>query len=269
MKINLTSIILFVLLCFAVFWILKERDNKPDTAAIAKQKEVLKNPEAPAVGKHTDEKGQHHGSFDVSANKVDGKLVAVSPSIVDTISRLSNVKPSQVTDWQAIAITSRAELLKASRKIDSLNNVVYEYKGKYISLSYRPGKIQTDTVDAGLFGYRYDAIISRTDYTQGLRLLGIPVGFQQSIADIYGDDPNMTINGLRSLKIEAKKQNFGLNGYAFANYLFSDKDMQIGAGAQIDLGRLSLNGGYYYNTQDFDNLKQPKPFAGAKFNFFK
>lgn len=267
MKISTTTLILIALLAGAVIWALCERSGKSTAKNALKQTEVLQDPVAPITKKFTDSLKQNHSSFDVSANKIDGKLVAVSKSIVDSVAGLSGVKPSQVTNWQEIAMTSKAELLQAKRTVDSLQNVVYSYEGQYISLTYRPNKPNDTT--AGVFGYKYNAKVTATTYTEGLRLLGAPIGFQRSLTDIYGNDPNMTINGLRTLQIEQRKQPISLNAYAFTNYLFADKDVQVGLGAQIDVGRVSFNGGCYYNTNDFNTLKKPKPFAGAKLNLFK
>ncbi len=267
MKISTVSLILVVLLAGAIIWALCERSSKSTAKNALKQTEVIRDPVAPLTKKFTDSLKQNHSSFNVSANKIDGKLVAVSKSVVDSIAGLSGVKPSQVTNWQEIAMTSKAELLQAKKTVDSLQSVVFTYENPYIKLSYTPKK-EGDTT-AGVFGYKYDAKITATTYTEGLRFLGAPVGFQQSLTDIYGNDPNMTINGLRTLQIQQRKQSLSLNVYTFTNYLFEDKDMQFGAGAQIDVGRLSFNGGYYYNASGFNTLKRPKPFAGVRLNLFK
>lgn len=267
MKISTSTLILIVLFAGAVIWALCERNSKQAAKAQAKQSAVLKDPVAPLTKQFKDSLQQNHSAFDVSANKIDGKLVAVSKSVVDSVAQLSGIKPEQVTNWQEIAMTSKAELLQAKRTVDSLKTVVFTYENPYIRLSYTPKK-EGDTA-AGVFGYKYNAKITATTYTDGLRFLGAPLGFQRSLTDIYGNDPNMTINGLRTLQIEQKKQPLSLNVYAFSNYLFADKDLQAGIGAQIDVGRLSINGGYYYNTNDFNTLKKPKPFAGAKLSLFK
>lgn len=269
MKINITTLILIALLIGSVIWAFSERSARTTIASSTKQDSVLNNPTAQKTGEHVDEKGSKHSTFDVTANKIDDKLVAVSKSVVDTIAKLSNVKPSQVTDWQEVAITSEAKYLKAQKTVDSLKQVVYTYKGQYISLLYRPNTGDTTVNIDGTFDYKYNAKVTTVKGATGLRLLGIPVGTQRQFADVSGDDTNMTINGLRTLQIVPNEQPIKLNAYAFANYLFTDKDIQIGAGAQIDVGRLNLNGGYYYNTADFSSVKRPKPFAGAKYSFFK
>jgi len=268
---KLIIILLCVLLVGAVVWAFCERKARDhqETKAEAKEKEKLADPTAPLAAQHTDALGQKHSSFETTGNAISQNTVAVSKSVLDTISKLSGVNKKDIVNWQEIAMTSQAKELKARQIIDSLKGVALYYKGKYIELTYRPATNPEDPDDKGVFDYKYNAKLNTVGTNKGLRFLGVPIGSQRTFTDVFSDDVNATIDGLRTLQIKPKENAFNVNGYLFANYLFDEANVQTGAGLKVQItDRLSIKGGYYYNTNDFQ-VKKPKPFAGAELNFFK
>lgn len=272
MKITSTFIIvaLCILLVGAVLWGFSERKARDNSETIsAKEVAALTNPEAPLVKKATDALNQKHSTFETTNNAVSKNTVAVSKSVLDTIAKLSGVDKTKITNWQEIAMTSQAKYLKAVEVIDSLKNVSAYYKGKYIELTYRLPLNPTDPNDKGSFDYKYNAKLNTVVTNTGVRFLGAPIGTQREFTDVFMDDTNATIDGLRSLRIKPNENPFNINGNIFSNYLFEDKSVIAGVQIKIQLtDRFSVNGGYYYNTNSFE-LKKPKPFAGAQLNFFK
>lgn len=266
MKIKPTVIIVILtaLLICAIAWALNERLNKSTAEKDLDNNKVLADPTAPEVGMFKDSLGQNHSVFKTTENKVNGKPVLVPKGIIDTISKMSNIKPSEITNWQQVATTTKAELLKAQRAVDSLQRVTYYYKDQYLKLAYRPGN-PADTTDKGTFDFQYDAQLTTTEYKRGGKLLGVQLFAPDYYTDVYSSDPRTTINGLRSFRVQQSPKTLGLRIQAITRYRFDIKGIEIGLGAQFDAGRVSIIGDSYYNPTS----SQVNHEVGARYSIFK
>jgi len=255
---------LVVLLACAVTWAIRERGAKEIAKTISEPSKVLKDPTAPSVDQFIDSLKQNHNTFDNTKNVVGGKEVAVSKTLVDTIARLSGIKPDQITDWKQIATQTEGRALKAERMVDSLQRETFFYKDKYLQLAFRRGN-PADTTDKGTFDFKYDADLNVTQYTTRGKILGLPIGAKKSYTDIYSSDPRTTIKGLKTFTVEQKQPHYGFRLQLVTNYSFRRNALQFGLGAQVDINRFSIVGTQYYNPVE-NNFS---PNIGARFDLIR
>jgi hypothetical protein len=255
---------LVVLLACAVTFAIREHNSKEAAELLLSSKKVLTDPTAQSVKEFTDSLRQNHNTFDNTSNVVGGKELAISPTLLDTVAKISNIKPEQITNWQQVATTTKAELLKAERKVDSLQRVTFFYKDRYLKLAYRPGN-PLDTTDKGSFDFNYNADLTITQYTTRGKVLGLPIGAKRSFTDIYSNDPRTTIMGFKTFRVQQKAQVLGFRVQAITAYSFRRGLLQMGLGSQFDVGRLSIIGSYYYSPQE-DNFS---PSIGARYDIFR
>jgi hypothetical protein len=183
----------------------------------------------------------------------------ISKPLLDTISKALDIKSSQVVSYQKISLVSEAKALKAEKRADSLQRIVYTYSTKYIDLSFtEPDSLHK----VGEFGYKYRTDIKTVQYNP-LRVLGIPVG--RDIIDISSTDKNATINGLEAFSIRPTDRFFGAELQALGQYNVFDKGMSYGVGGQIRLGRVYITGSEYYNI----NQQRYRTLIGTRVAIFK
>lgn len=270
---TLIIVILTVLLIGAIGWACIERNKRTDREKDLQSVEVLTNPAAPEVKRFTDSLKQNHATFDNTDNVVDGKTVAVSKPLLDTIAKMSNIKPGQVTNWQQVAMTTEAKLLKAQKTVDSLRRVTYRYKDQYVDLGYTPGN-PADTTDRGTFNFSYNAVLSSTEYKSGGKILGVQVFQPHIYTDIYSNDPRTTINGYKTFRINKDRPVYGLSLDLLARHKFGNKKQgedkiepstEPGLGLKFNAGRTTFTGDTYFNprTNNFSHE------VGTRISIFK
>jgi len=220
---------------------------------------------ATIISRLVDSSGRNHITIRADGNTLpagwekDG--TAIKGGLIDTVAQALNIARKQLQEVTQIAITNQAKHLRAERAIDSLQRITYFYKGRYMQLAYRPAAKGADTTDHGRFDYQYNDSINVVQYWKRRWLLGA----RQSYIDIYPNDPNATINGVKRLVVKQKEPALGLRIQAVSNYDFSRRLMNIGPGVQFDINRFSLAGNYYY---DFD-AKQFRPSVGARYDLVR
>lgn len=275
MKISQTliTVILTVLLIAAIAWALMERQSKEVEKATRTTEAVLKDPTAPLVDRFKDSLKQNHAVFNNTDNVVNGKVVAVSKELIDTIAKASNIKPSQITNWQQVATTTEAKLLKAERAVDSLRRVTYFYKDQYVRLGYTPGN-PADTTDRGTFDFSYNAVLSNTEYKTGGKIFGLQVFQPKIYTDIYSNDPRTTINGYRTFRVYKETTPYGLSLDAVGRYTFGNKregeakqdpTAEVGLGLKFNAGRTTFTGDSYFNPKTSAFTHQ----VGTRISIFK
>lgn len=257
------AILAFLLAC-SITWAIRERGEKQIAQTISEPSKVLKDPTAPSVKEFVDSAKQNHNTFDNTKNIVGGKEVAVSKGLVDTVAKMSNIKPDQITDWKQIAMKTEGRALKAERMVDSLQRETFFYKDRYLQLAYRRGN-PADTTDKGTFDFKYDADLSVTQYTERGRILGLPIGSRKMYTDIYSNDPRTTIRGFKTFRVQQSQPHYGFRLQAGADYSLRRKLLQFGLGAQFDIDRFSIIGTYYYSPQE-NNFS---PNIGARYDLIR
>lgn len=264
MKITKTLIICILtgLSILALLWASRERYYRKAAEQVITQTgeaERLARPELKKIREFKDSINQNHSVFEKPENKIDGKIVAVSKSVIDTIAQLSGIDKGNITNWQQINVRTEGKLLQAQKKIDSLEQAVFFYKDKSIEISFTPKDSN------GTFDYLYNAKINITDSKKGGKIFGAQIFQPKYYTDIFSDDPRMKINGYKSISIEQKQKPHGIKVDAVAKYEFQTGDASFGAGARFDLGRAMITLDNYY-------IPQTKSFyqeAGARFSVFK
>lgn len=255
---------LVLLLACSVTWAIRERGQKEIAQTIIEPSKVLKDPTAPTVKQFVDSLKQNHNTFDNTKNVVGGKEVAVSPTLVDTIARMSNIKSDQITDWKQIAMKTEGRALKAERMVDSLQRETFFYKDRYLQLVYRRGN-PADTTDKGTFEFSYDADLSITQYATRGKILGLPIGSKKMYTDIYSNDPRTTIKGYKTFRVEQRQPQYGFRLQAVTDYSTRNDELMFGLGAQFDFGRFSVTGTQFYSPKQ-NNFR---PNFGARFDLIR
>lgn len=256
--------VLSLLLVCSITWAIRERGAKEIAKSISDPDKVLSNPVAPSVKQFVDSLKQNHNTFENTTNVVNGKEVAVSKGLVDTISKMSNIKPDQITDWKQIAVRSEGRALRAERMVDSLQRETFFYKDRFLQLVYRRGN-PADTTDKGSFDFTYDADLSVTQYSQRGKILGLPIGARKMFTDIYSNDPRTTIRGFRTFRVEQKQPQYGFRLQAVTGYSTRSNELLMGMGGQLDFGRLSITGAHLYSPKE----KNFRPTFGARFDIIR
>lgn len=182
--------------------------------------------------------------------------------LIDSTAALLEIARKEIISVREQLSTTEAKLLKASKKINELNQTVYYYKDKYVDISYTAS---TDTTQEGTFDFTYRSRVTVTDYTQRDKILGLKIGAKRSYTNITSEDPRTTINGLRSLQLERQEPFFGLKGQAVGGYNFATNTVGLGAGIRIDLGRLSLQGNYLF----YPDASTWRPSVNANYDLIR
>jgi hypothetical protein len=245
-------------------WYYHGQKNNAETKTVKNQKTV--ELAANIISRMVDSSGRNHTTISASGNVLpndwykDG--TAIKGGFIDTVARALNIKnKKQLEEVTQISIKNEARALKAEKKVDSLQRITFFYKGKYMQLAYRPPMRPTDTTDQGQFDYKYNDSITVVQYWKRKWILGA----KKSYIDIFSNDPNATVNGVKRMVVEQKEPTFGLRVQAVGNYSFSRKLLNIGPGLQFDFKRFSLVGTYYY---DFD-ANQFRPSVGARYDLIR
>jgi hypothetical protein len=245
-------------------WHYHGQKNTAEIKTVKNQKTV--DLAADIISRMVDSSGRKHATISASGNVLPNEWykdgTAIKGGFIDTVARALNLKnKKQLEAVTQISITNEARALKAERKVDSLQRLTYFYKGKYMQMVYRPPVNPSDTTDKGQFDYKYNDSITVAQYWKRSWLLGA----KKSYIDIYPNDLNATVNGVKRMVVEQKEPTFGLRVQAVGSYSFSRKLLNVGPGIQFDVKRFSLVGTYYY---DFD-AKQFRPSVGARYDLIR
>lgn len=267
MKDKLYKVIIAVLgiaLIIATIICVVEHNKRSNAENQSASSQKVVSQAATIINHYIDTSKRNHVVISSDSNKLSQDWykngTAISGGLVDTVTAALNIARKQLQEVTQIASETRAAKLKADKTIDSLKQVTYFYKDKYLELAYRPAKVG-DTTSNGEFEFKYNDSLNVVQYWKRAWLLGA----KKSYIDIYSNDPRTTINGVKRLKVEQKEPAFGLRIQAVSNYNFSRGLINAGPGVQFDYKRLSLVGSYYY---DFDaNLFRPA--LGARYDLIR
>lgn len=194
-----------------------------------------------------DDSGEVHSVFEIpkenTKSRKDIRDRSKPLGMIDTAAMLLNLARKEIISVREQLSTTQARALKAERKVNELNQVVYYYKDKYVDLAYTP---PLDTTSQGTFDFTYNGRVTVTDYTKRDKILGLKIGAKRSYTDIVSEDPRTTINGYRALQLKRQEPFFGLRGQAVGNYNPETHTFGVGTGVRVDFGRLSLQGNYLF-----------------------
>lgn len=244
-------------------WRFNSQKNKAEDKSASNEETV--NQAATIIDRYVDSAGRNHAMVKAEENVLPHDWykngTAIRGGLIDTVAKALNIARKQLQQVTQVATVSEARALKAEKRVDSLQRVTYFYKSKNLQMAYRPPLKTADSTDQGQFDYRYNDSITVAQYWKKKWLLGA----KRSYVDIFSNDPNTTVNGVKRLVVEQKEPTFGLRVQAVGNYSFSRKLLNVGPGIQFDVKRFSIVGTYYY---DFD-ANQFRPSVGARYDLIR
>lgn len=239
--------LVIIVLIIACGWlayknIVKDRQIARDSKNVKKAVTIIE--------RRTDELGQNHVVFNADAQNITRNQVKQLPikNTLDTVAKALDIQAKQIEQWQKIAITSQARELKARATIDSLKKKTrYTYQNKWVSLGYTMGNLDTlkNIYEPGTFDYKYSVDLNHTQY----RKKG------QSLIDVFLTDTNGSISGLDRYTIVPKKPFVTGSVKQNNTYNRSLNEIKSGAVGELNFGKLSVEGSFYYNymTKKFED----------------
>lgn len=261
-KLIIVALLLFIALgaVLVALYYKSKFDQKTDLPDVVK-KEI--QTEATIIARNVDKNGLQHVTIEAAKNIVPYNQidkVAISQGIMDTTALALGIQKKQIENLLAINSTLKAENLKAKEILLSTGGRAYQYKDKFINLTYTPS-LTLDSLDKGKFDFTYNADLNITQYWKRKWFLGA----KKSYIDIYSNDARTTVNGVKQLTVEQKQPAFGLRVQAAANYNPQTGSMGFGPAARIDLGRLSFQGNYTY----YPESSRWRPSINANFDLIR
>lgn len=193
--------------------------------------------------------------------------IAVLEEVQNTVGDLANLKDSatiafkdsmmreaKLKDKQLISVTQYNARLKDSLMMArQVNDSTFNYASNGLKLQFvHPSK------DKPYFNYSYDAKVNYIEYYKKKHFLAP----KKQYIDFWIEDTRATIGGVKRLKIQQKPDNFKLKINASSFYV--DR-VNIGFDADMEIGRYSVGGGYFYDMIE----REWKPLIKAKFKLLE
>ncbi len=205
--------------------------------------------------------GDHTYSSYSQAEHSAEKLVP----FIDSVAQALSIKPKQLESILVVPQqTEAAKIAFLQRKVDSLSQLSYYFKDKYLELAVKGGN-PLDSSDKGTFDFKYNADLSIMQYWKRRKVLGIGIGARQSYTDISSKDPRTSIMGVRKYTVAQRQPGWGLRIQATQNYSFISNTANTGIGARFDLKHMSIYGAYYYNWK----MGEWRPVVSASYDLLR
>jgi len=259
-KVGLWIAIAFAV-CAGLFFTYKSLTIEPKIVEVNR----IMNPitgETTKVETTKDKYGDTHTTFKLDESNIITVKDLKDPNrpkiFADTVAEVV-AKANRIIAIQRFTIQLKDDSLKAER---AKNSTRVSYQDKYATIGYTPS---LDTSTSGYFDLAYNNVLTVTNYNKRDKVLGLAIGKKVSYTDIATEDSRATINGYKALQIKKPVPFFGLRGQAVSRYNFTDKDLSLGAGIRLDLGKLSVLGSYTYRLSD----TQIKPNVELNYDLFR
>lgn len=218
--------------------------------------------EAKQISKKVDEKGIETVLFDVTQNRAnvqgDNDLKESTKGIIDTTALALDIRDKQLKEILIVKSSLEAENLRLKKQLDANERPYYTYTGNGLNLKFTPPN-EIDTI--GRADFQANVNIKATQYWKKNWFLGS----KRSILAITSDNPNFKINGADFVEFEQKQPTLGMRVQGQFNIDPATLDYGVGPGLRIDIGRLSLQGGYLR----YPSLKKWKYNVGANYDFVR
>lgn len=198
--------------------------------------------EAKIIARKVDMFGAEHVIIDATQNtysKASLKEPVINVGILDTTAMALNIQKKQILELTRVNARLSANQLQTNYIIDSLQRRTVNYSDKYLTLKYTPNLI--DSI-AGEIDFSLDVEPVFTKYSDRKWFLGR----NKQYVDLSFTDPRVKIGKVDRFVLEQKEPFFKLAIQATSRYDFYDNTIGAGAGANIKLGRVSLQPTYLY-----------------------
>ena len=155
-------------------------------------------------------------------------LEAESQRKLDSIAAIVGIQQRRINRYTSTIATIRDSLLKATNQGDT----VYTYSDKFANISFNRPK--------ELFSFKYNAELNMIEYWNRSWFL-TP---KRNYVEFWMADPRATINGVKRVVFEPKKDNFDLKLKATGQYHLNE--LGFGGKVSLRIGRVTGNGSYLY-----------------------
>lgn len=143
---------------------------------------------ATVVKTYEDHYGRKHTTIAKSANAISGATLndpTQVPAVVDSAANSLKIAFKEIDQVTKAKFVVEQKLLSAQRMIDSLDQIVFEYTGKFLTVRYTPKP--TVAHPNGYFDYKYNGEFNMVDHTKEDKFLGIKFR-KRSYTDFYFTD---------------------------------------------------------------------------------
>ena len=203
-----------------------------------------------------------HVIVEADINKITrdetSEVAAKIKPIIEKLAENLSVAPKQIESSTTISTSTSAKELELQKKVDSLENITYNYKDKYLDVTFIPN---IDTNKNPTFNFAYDADLNVTQYWKKKWFLGA----KNSYTDISSNDPRTTIRGVKTFTVIQKQPSLGLRIQAVGGYNLNSSNFFGGPSIRFDVKDLSVRGLYSYNTL----TKTWSPTVALEYNLIK
>lgn len=261
------SIAIIALICFTG-WLCKYcYDLKEQVRSYSEsKKEVTKQiqTEAKQIAKTVDEKGLTTALFDITKNIIpptERDFAVNDPGakgLIDTSAKILDVQAKQIKDITVINATLKAENLQLRKMLDASQRPYWKITQNGFDLTVRPpmDSLSNPTADIhGKFSFTAIKAFKKKWF----------LGAEKTLLAITSNSPYIDIEKVDYIGFEREAKQSGLRLQGQFNLDPATLDYGIGPGIRVDLGRLSLHGGYLR----YPALKKWKYNVGANYDFVR
>ncbi|MGZ3983395.1 MAG: hypothetical protein ACXVJE_19360 [Mucilaginibacter sp.] len=234
-------VLLLIIVVLALF--IRYRLNQVHAVKVAEAaKTTLHNPTAPPISIKKDSEGLTH--FEVSENTGEIPQDALKDTAVtngtfaDTTAKALKIKTAQLLELTKIKLALQAENIQLKAAKDSLGNLIYSYRDKWLQLDYDPKNNQA--------ALAYNVNILTGKFTPASWL---PFTSKPPLLDFSTDDTRAVINHVEHFTAIIPQPFVGFTADFKAMYLIDTRQIFPSIGANLRLGRWHLEGRAYYDQK--------------------
>lgn len=260
--------IIIAVLVFAAGWLVKYSYNltkEVETYRKTKQEVATQvQTEAEQISKTVDEKGITSAIFDITKNIIpvaDHANAQKDPGakgLIDTSARMLDIQQKKIQDITVINASLKAENLQLKRMLDANQRPYWKITQNGFDLTVRPPLDSLSNPTADITG-RFSLTAAK-----GFKKKWF-LGSEKTLLAIKSNSPYIDIENVDYIGFEREARQSGLRLQGQFNIDPETLDYGIGPGLRIDLGRLSLQGGY----MRYPTLKKWKYNIGANYDFVR
>ncbi len=223
--------------------------------ALAKAEKVLDNPSTSIIKQTVNQAGQHIAETKADDNDIPAAAVITADAgrkrLIDTVREALNLKNVQQIEELTQEVFRLKALVKLHAATDSQGKRTLNYSDKWLHLAYNP-------IDStALLGY--DASLTSVRF---YKKSWIPLIKPLDYIDFYGDDPRITINGVRHFKVIPAPPLFGLSADVKTSVVFPLRIVpSLGLGLRIN--KWTLEGREYFDSR----TNKARPLVSASYKF--
>lgn len=262
-----TYSIIFVLIC-VTGWMSKYcydlnqqvKEYRQSEKELAKQIQT----EAKQISKTVNDKGITTALFDITKNIIppEHRKAALqdpgSKGLIDTSAQMLDVQAKQIKDITVINASLKAENLQLKKMLDVNQRPYWKITQNGFDLTVRPPSDSLGVPTADIYG-KFGLTVSK-GFKRNWAL-----GAEKTLLSVTSNSPYVDIDKVDYIGFEREARQSGLRLQGQFNIDPTTLEFGIGPGLRIDIGRLSLQGGYLR----YPTMKRWKYNLGANYDFVR